>query len=574
MFDFNLPVKAIPENYREFLPTLTTPAVDELIASYAEGEEEMRRLHEALMKEGTRKTLAMFADGAQVYYQSASHGRSWGVEFMELFDLERAVNARRETYWFKLFDACCLTTVLPADLWNQWSETFTSWRTGKGLALPPFTHETVYKCLSLIDGHRANFFSMRVDSVWRSLSGWHKTNAGSGFGERFIIDFMFNDWGGTTGKDRAFQDLVNVCTTVLNGADDPFFNAYGELRHARDKHLGEWVELLDGILRIKAFKRGTLHCDVHPEIARRLNVALAYLHPTALHDEATLKKPRRKSGFGSADLMAFKVPRQVRSYLTNAIQLQRDDGLWLLKYAGNYMPKIGGIIKEMIDSVLAQVGGVPAEEGHLFDYPPMEVVSEIVRKGEVPEARSHQFYATPTEVAKDFVAWVGLDEDASCYETSAGTGNIAKHMPLQTVCVEVDRLRCMVLDKLGFEVKQADFLQLKPEDLNGQVDAVLMNPPFAGRQWQDHVEHGLGFVREGGVLAAILPEGAKTKMPEVDGFAVEYTEVKRNLFDGTSIGVVYARIVKEAKAKSVPTEPVKQQSGEQGVEQFGLFEAA
>lgn len=573
MFDFNLPVQAIPEAYREFLPTLTTPAVDELIASYAEGEESMRRLHAGLMQESTRETLAMFAAGAQVYYQSSSHGRTWGVEFLEMFNLDRAICARRETFWFQLFDTCCLSTILPSDLWNQWHESFTSWRTSKDFALPPFDHETVYKCLSMIESHRANFFSMRVDAVWKALSGWHKSNVGGAFHERFIIDFMFTDYGITTSKDRSFADLVNLCTTVVYGADDPFFSPWAELRSARNDHTGEWVELLDGMLRIKAFKRGTLHCEVHPEIANRLNVALAYLHPNALPDEATLKRPRRKSGFGSADLLAFKVPRQVRSYLAETRQVQRADGLWELRHCATHARNLGGAIKAMINAVLEQIGGVVDGEVHLFDYPPMEVVSEIVRKGEVPEKVSHQFYATPSETAKEFVEWVGLEESAVCYETSAGTGNIAKHMPLQTSCVEVDRLRCMVLDKLGFEVKHADFLQLKPEDLSGQVDAVLMNPPYAGRLWQDHFEHALQFVKEGGTVAAILPEGAVSKMQQVDGFAVEYTEIKRNLFDGVSIGVVYARLVKTNQSKPAPA-PTTKAAPVDATGQYGLFEAA
>lgn len=569
MFDFNLPVVAIPDEYREFLPSLTTPAVDDLIVACERGEAQMREMHAQLMAGESREVLAMFADGAKVFYQSTSNYHSWSVDFVKLFDLERAIKARRETYWFKLFDACCLTTVLPSELWKKWSDSFTGWRLGKGVDLPAFNHESVYRCLTLIESHRAHFFAMRVDAIWKALSNWHVTNAGSAFRRRFIIDGMFNDWGGTN-KERSFHDLVNVCCTVVNGADDPFFNATEVLRDARERHTGEWVELLDGMLRIRGYIRGTLHCEVHPDIAYRLNVALSFLHPNALADEATLKRPRPKSGFGSADLMSFKVPRQVLSYLRNTKQTQTEDGLWSLKYVA-YLPKLSAALKDMIDGVLAQVGGVREGDAHLFDYPPMEVVGQIVSTGEVPEARSYQFYPTPPEVAKAFVEWVGLSDSDLCYEPSAGTGNIAKHMPLQTYCVEVDRLRCMVLDKLGFEVKQADFLTLKPEGLHGLADAVLMNPPFAGKLWRDHFEHAMSFVREGGVVAAILPEGAKNQMKEVEGHTVEYTEVKRNLFDGTSIGVVFAKVIKGAEAGAGATERAEQ-SGD--VQQFGLFEAA
>ena len=137
-----------------------------------------------------------------------------------------------------------------------------------------------------------------------------------------------------------------------------------------------------------------------------------------------------------------------------------------------------------------------------------------------------------------------MKEGAICYETSAGTGSIAKQMPLQTFCVEIDRLRAMALDKMGFEVKQADFLRLAPSDLQGVADVVLMNPPYAGRAWQDHMEHAVQFVREGGTIGAILPEGAPRKMPSIAGIDVVYSEPKKNRFKDASVTVVFAKWVK------------------------------
>ena len=286
---------------------------------------------------------------------------------------------------------------------------------------------------------------------------------------------------------------------------------------------------MGGYLRIKAFLKGTLHVEIHPSISTRLNVALSYLHPNALPDEATIKPPLRKSGFGSVELVKTQIAPQVRSYLRDCVQEQQPDGLWVLRQrAASYTSgRLSGAIKSMIDESLSQIGGVRAGDVHLFDYAPMDVVSEIVASGKVPDKVSHQFYATSTELAKEFVEWVGVKEGAICYETSAGTGSIAKQMPLQTFCVEIDRLRAMALDKMGFEVKQADFLRLAPSDLQGVADVVLMNPPYAGRAWQDHMEHAVQFVREGGTIGAILPEGAPRKMPSIAGIDVVYSEPKK-----------------------------------------------
>lgn len=550
MLDFNLPISAIPANYRDFLPSLTTPAVDDLLHQYERGEREMRRLHAELMSAENRPALLSFAYGAEVYHDSKAKGRFWAMDLIEMFDLPRAINARQEHFWFQLFDMCSFTNILPTKLWDQWKESFTAWRLKGGAGIPTFDRATVYRCLSMVEAHRANFFSMRVEAVWDGLSPSHKTNVGSGFYERMILDWMYSDHGTPTSKDRVFCDLVNLCSVVMTGAEDPFFSSYGVLRDARAEHCGEWVEALDGALQIRAFKKGTLHVDIHPEVANRLNIALAYIRPNSLPDEATLKKPRRKSGFGSAELVTCSIPRQVRSYLHYVTQEQRGDGLWMLKPNGapSVNERLSGAVKGMIDEVLAQIGGVREGNVHLFDYPPMEVVSVLVSTGEVPDKLSHQYFSTPADLAQEFVEWVGVDQQAICYETSAGTGGIAKHMPLQTYCVEVDRLRALALDKMGFEVKQADFLTLSPDDLHGLADAVLMNPPFAGRAWQDHLEHARKFVRAGGVIGAILPEGARTKLPALEGGELVYSAPMKNRFKDASISVVFAKWVRAGAA--------------------------
>lgn len=558
MFDLNLPVAAIPENYREFLPTMTTPAVDDMIREYEDGEREMRKLHSHLMSEGNRTTLKNFAQGAEVYYQSSSKGRIWTMDLIEMFNLQRAINARAETYWFGLFQLCGLSTILPSDMWHTWYQSFTAWRKEVGVGIPLFDRSTVYGSLSLIEAHRANFFSMRVDALWKALSNTHKTNYGSAFHKRFILDSMYSERGSPSSKNRGFLDLVNMCSTIITGTDNPFFKGDDVLTEARKNHCGEWFEIFDGVLRIRAYQVGTLHCEIHPEVANRLNVALAYLHPMGLADDSLTKRPRHKEGFGSDMLIRSTIPRQVRGYLAECRQTQREDGLWELQQCWDATDKaqINEVIKTMIDEVLAQVGGVRERFTHLFDYPPADVVSHIVKSGEVPEKVSHQFYATSASLAIELVEWVGVKESDICYESSAGMGGIAKHMPLQTYCVEVDRLRAMALDKMGFEVKQGDFLQMEPDDLMGQADTLLMNPPFRGGQWQAHIKHAVAFVRPGGVIGAILPEGAPRKMPTLEGYEVEYSKPKANQFPDASISVVFAKWKKPlATAPQSASEP-------------------
>lgn len=53
----------------------------------------------------------------------------------------------------------------------------------------------------------------------------------------------------------------------------------------------------------------------------------------------------------------------------------------------------------------------------------------------------------------------------------------------------------------------ANFLRALP---TGDFDQVLMNPPFAGTHYMDHVIHAWDFLRPGGQLIAILPITART----------------------------------------------------------------
>jgi tRNA1(Val) A37 N6-methylase TrmN6 len=112
---------------------------------------------------------------------------------------------------------------------------------------------------------------------------------------------------------------------------------------------------------------------------------------------------------------------------------------------------------------------------------------------------------------------------------------------------------------------------MQPSDFAGTADAVLMNPPYAGARWKDHFEHAIGFVRNGGMVAAILPEGAVNKMREIGGFEVVYSPVKHNRFSDTTIGVVFAKVTVGVKGN---TRGAAQRRAGADSEQFGLFEAA
>jgi hypothetical protein len=59
----------------------------------------------------------------------------------------------------------------------------------------------------------------------------------------------------------------------------------------------------------------------------------------------------------------------------------------------------------------------------------------------------------------------------------------------------------------GFIVNgPGDFLEhVPPGDEADKVDAVLMNPPFYGTHWMNHVMHAMKWLKPGGELVAVLP---------------------------------------------------------------------
>ena len=71
--------------------------------------------------------------------------------------------------------------------------------------------------------------------------------------------------------------------------------------------------------------------------------------------------------------------------------------------------------------------------------------------------------------------------------------------------VEFDNGRAQQCREKGHKVTVGNFLE-QPE--TPQFDAVIMNPPFAGKHYQKHIRHAMKFLKPRGELTAILPATA------------------------------------------------------------------
>lgn len=122
------------------------------------------------------------------------------------------------------------------------------------------------------------------------------------------------------------------------------------------------------------------------------------------------------------------------------------------------------------------------------------------------------YYPTPAAVADVLIRAAGLNESSRVLEPSAGTGNIAflaARSGASVVAVEVDDARFAALAAVGHprvQAVRANFLRMP---LREEYTHVLMNPPFYGTHWMDHVVHAFGALEPGGQLLAVVPASAE-----------------------------------------------------------------
>jgi hypothetical protein len=142
-----------------------------------------------------------------------------------------------------------------------------------------------------------------------------------------------------------------------------------------------------------------------------------------------------------------------------------------------------------------------------------EAERDLHSKGGLPST-DLAFYPTPREVVRIAIRELGLDykpETHRVLEPSAGEGNIAEEIAALGVlvnCVEIDPSRAVRLRRRvpSATVVLANFLLMAPRPIYTHV---VMNPPFYGTHWMQHVVHAFDFLAPGGTLVAILPVTAE-----------------------------------------------------------------
>ena len=455
--------------------------------------------------------------------------RSLYVE--KLFEVSGAVGALNSAYWSK---ALALTDVLDQMPQKRRDEWFASIKENKA---PDFEETTVRDTITGLLNMRQQFLAERVDGIFRGLSGEHVTNAPEAFGKRMIIAYVLDCYGySNSGRAGLINDLRCVVAKFM-GRDEPKHYASSRLVDALKNRWGEWVSIDGGALRIRLYKKGTAHLDVHPDMAWRLNSILAHMHPQAIPAQFRKKPAKRSKEFKTIDR---PLPFAVLELLS-----ERQGARYAKGFSLAYDAKDNRAAYDEAVRVLVSIGGVPDKSGlhFAFEYVPLDVIREICISGCVPDQQSHQFYPTPASVAQAAVELAAIGDADRVLEPSAGHGDLAAFMPIErTRCVEVSELRCSVLKARGFDTVQADFIAWASSTTE-RFSRVVMNPPYSEGRWRAHTEAAAALVHSGGRLVAILPASARNGF-ELSGFVCEWSRVFANEFAGTNVSIAILSAVK------------------------------
>ncbi|WP_138469888.1 class I SAM-dependent methyltransferase [Poseidonocella sp. HB161398] len=142
-----------------------------------------------------------------------------------------------------------------------------------------------------------------------------------------------------------------------------------------------------------------------------------------------------------------------------------------------------------------------------------EAAAEKAKATGTAVSKDLQFYPTPQRVVDTLMREYGDMTGYRVLEPSCGTGNIMDALRAKgakVLGIEVHAGRAAKARAKGHGVHIANFLQVPVPDRDSDLyDAVVMNPPFAGKHYAKHVLHAIRFLKPGGVLRAILPVTAR-----------------------------------------------------------------
>lgn len=441
-----------------------------------------------------------------------------------------AYKALNASYWAMVMNLTDVLDCMPAAKKNEWANMIHEKET------PPFDVETVTATIEMLLLNRDTFFAEKVDGVFKNLSGRHVTNSPLAFGEKLIMEGFYEHKMSYVNYNRLeyLNDLRDIILKIrgLNrehrGVTSTIINQI-----VRNGDFGKKFSLDGGAFTICLFKIGTIHIEIHEEIAVALNRCLAKLHPSVIASTDQIKKAFKRS----------KVKLESRQVSTDACYLL-SESVKRIKNNTFHLYRMDDSTKQVQNEVYEIIkflgGKVTRDVIVSFNYDPTNAIFHLLMTGLYPDQKTHQFYGTKEDLASKMVELANIGENDQVLEPSAGQGGIAELLPKErTLCIEIDSMQCKILESKGLTVKKMDFLDY---DLK-KIDRIVMNPPFNKGQAKSHVEHAFSLLNKNGILVACLPASLKGK-ELIEGVTHDYSDAINDSFEDTSVSVVLLKLIK------------------------------
>jgi len=521
----------------EFFAPAPSDFFDHVIAQYNRERETIKEAVNFIGGLQSSTTLNYFLEG------NLDRSRGGTSTAEKLFKEEGAVKALNSSYWQKILAMTDVIEYMPAKRRTDWYDQIRNFDT------PDFKAETVRSTILDLLSMRSTFLAEKVDGVFRALSGSHVTNRPQAFGKRMIFRVSNNDIINYE-MIRHLQDLRSVIAKFM-GRDAPLNGLTDKIIKVAEKTIGKWVSVDGGAFKIRVYKVGTAHIEVHEDMAWRLNAILAHLYPGAIPVSLRRKPTKTKK-----PIQCKEIERPLPFAVLDVLSEMSEDTVSVCEIRNTYnrVPntlrfRYGAFkdkhVAEEAASVLELIGGVKdsTRAVYRFDYDPTSAINTIIVSGMIPDQKTHQYYPTSEKLARLAVEAAEIKPGDVCLEPSAGLGGIALLMPKEkTVCVEISSLFAEVLRGKGLNVEQSDFLEWSAQTIK-RFDKVVMNPPYSQSRWQAHLDAAASLVLPGGALVAILPASAKDQAL-LPGWDLSWSQVYKNEFKNTGVSVVMLTAVK------------------------------
>ncbi|HHX9845044.1 TPA: DUF4942 domain-containing protein [Salmonella enterica subsp. enterica] len=459
-------------------------------------------------------------------------------------------------YWKKVTDMTNVLLIMPAARRDEWREQFIEGkqettktdRTGyqmrvkEFVGVPEFKAETVIPTMLHLLNDRHKYLSERVYGLFKALSPAHKTNKTNGFSERLIIANCISEfWRDSVSVNYHKEDYIDDLRVMLhffahkefitiNRTTEMLSAAY----RANDCQTGDWMNVDGNLMRVKMFKNGNVHFEIHPDVAWKLNEVLAYSMPAAIPAPyRTAPKTRAPKEFG---LIQKTISQSVRTALRDG-RFSKDKGVWYF-----FDSKLQKTQSDELERTLTFIGGVQENKNWRFPYELGHTLNTIVATGLIPDAKSHQFYPTPRIIAEYVARAIELQSGETLLEPEAGRGDLLAYVETRqedVTCIEVAPLFAEILRGKGYvNTVCCDFMKWSDDNAGYMFDKIVMNPPYSLGRHKEHTMAALGHLKVGGRLVAVLPGDAPVlNWLTLDNYVYAKGKSFRDEFEDTGITV-------------------------------------